>query len=148
MLKIIDLTSEYKQEFIEMVEDFYNSDAVIHKIPKENILKAYNVFINKEDSSIRILILKDDNEVVGYSVLALYHSLEAGGKVLWIEEIYLKENARGKGYFSLYFKFIEKEYDFVKRIRLEATKENKDAIKMYLKKGFEKLDYLQFLIEK
>lgn len=114
MLEILDLTSEYKQEFFEMVKAFYNSEAVLHQIAEENISKAYNAFINKEDDSIRILILKEAENIIGYSVLAFYHSLEAGGKVLWIEEIYLKEEARGKGYFSAYFKFLEKSTHLLK----------------------------------
>lgn len=148
MLEILDLTSEYKDEFIDMVKKFYTSEAVMHGVDEQNILNAYDAFINKKDESIRILILKEGLNVVGYSVLALYHSLEAGGKVLWIEEIFLKEEYRGHGYFSQYFKFIEKEYSYVKRIRLEATAENDKAIKMYLGKGFKEFNYLQFAIEK
>ena len=35
-----------KDIFIEMVSEFFSSPAVLHNIPKENILNTYNELIN------------------------------------------------------------------------------------------------------
>ena len=66
--------------------------------------------------------------------------------VLLIEELYLKPEHQGKGFGSQVFDWLFEEYrGKVKRFRLEVTKVNDGAIRLYKRRGFEELDYLQMV---
>ena len=82
-------------------------------------------------------------EVYGFALLALTYSNEAGGIVVWLEEIYVKPEHRCKGITGEFFKFIEKEYADVARIRLETEPDNERAVRLYERNGFTKLGYSQ-----
>ena len=64
------------------------------------------------------------------------------------EELYLKEEARGKGYGSRYFEAVMKARPEVKRFRLEVTRSNEGAVRLYQKLGFEFLDYDQMVLDR
>ena len=68
---------------------------------------------------------------------------EAGGQQIWFDEMVFNENARGKGYGTQVFAWMEKEYPDVKRIRMEVTRENIRAIALYERLGYKHLDYYQ-----
>lgn len=63
---------------------------------------------------------------------------------MWIEELYVKEQFRGKGLGSEFISFVEKNFDF-KRLRLEVEKENVRAVKMYERNGLSFLEYDQMI---
>ena len=69
-------------------------------------------------------------------------STEFGKKCIWIEDLYLKPEYRGKGIGSKFFAFIEEKYpDCI--LRLEVEEENERAIKVYSKCGYEVLPYME-----
>ena len=89
-----------------------------------------------------------DGEVAGYSLLAKTYSQEAGGKVLWIEEIYVLPSFRGRGIGNAFFDFLIKNRPTdVKRLRLEVEREHERAVKLYKSFGFDFLDYDQMIID-
>lgn len=71
-------------------------------------------------------------------------SNEAGGKTLWIEEIYVLEEYRLKGLGKEFFNFIQTTLEFpIVRLRLEVESDNERTIRLYENMGFEKLEYDQ-----
>ena len=92
---------------------------------------------------IRSALCSDKKEVYGFALLALTYSNEAGGIVVWLEEIYVKPEHRCKGITGEFFKFIEKEYADAARIRLETEPDNERAVRLYERNGFTKLGYSQ-----
>ncbi len=90
--------------------------------------------------------LCDGDTPVGYAMLAKSYSQEAGGTVIWIEEIYLRQEARGKGLGREFFAFADTLG--AARLRLEAESDNQRAIELYRSLGFTPLPYLQFIKEK
>ena len=96
--------------------------------------------------SLCIFVL--DGEVAGYSLLAKTYSQEAGGKVVWIEEIYVLPSFRGRGIGKAFFDFLlQNRPEDVKRLRLEVERENERAVKLYKSFGFDFLDYDQMIID-
>ena len=83
--------------------------------------------------------------MTGVQTCALPICNEAGGLTVWLEELYFMENARGKGYGSEVFAWLEQEYAHAKRFRLEATYSNKRAIALYERLGYEELHYFQMI---
>lgn len=134
-----------KEEFIKMSQMMYTSDAVSHDIPLEHHLRTFEELM-KSDVYAQAYILEFDGKTAGYALLAKTFSREAGGMVIWIEELYIKEEYRSKGLGSEFFGFIEKNKSFdTARLRLEVEDDNTGAIKLYKRMGYEFLDYKQMI---
>lgn len=132
-----------KEKFISLANKFYNSDAVSHPAPQENILNTFYEMTNNSDYIFGYIIEKE-SAIIGYVVITKMFSPEVGGFCLWIEQIFILEEYRNKGYAKELFDFIFCEFNgYVKRIRLEAVKENISALNLYSKLGFKELGYLQ-----
>lgn len=134
-----------KDEFIKMSQMMYTSDAVAHNIPVEHHLRTFDELM-KSDVYAQAYILEYDKETAGYALLAKTFSREAGGMVIWIEELYIKEEYRSKGLGSEFFYFIEENKSIdTARLRLEVEDDNTGAIKLYKHMGYEFLDYKQMI---
>lgn len=67
-------------------------------------------------------------------------STEFGKPCIWIEDLYIYEEYRGKGIGTDFFAYIEKKYPN-SVIRLEVEEENQNAINVYKKCGYDFLPY-------
>ena len=68
------------------------------------------------------------------------------GMTLWIEDIYILEQYRGKGLGGELFAYLEKNYaDSFSRFRLEVEEDNEHAVHLYKKNGFRVLPYTQMI---
>lgn len=144
MLRSININD--KKEYIEMTKEFYTSEAVLHSIPQEYIETTFDNLVNNTPYAKGYMI-EYNGEIAGYVLLAITYSNEVGGKVVWIEEIFIKEEFRGKGIGKNVFGQIKELNKDAKRFRLEVTKENLGAIRLYENLGYENLDYLQMTID-
>ena len=143
-MKIRDMVTADKENVMEMVQEFYHSDAVDHEVKQEVLEATLNAAVS-EDPVLRGVVLEEDGKIIGYAYLTSYFVTEAGGINLMIEDLFIKKEARGHGYGSQFFKWLFKEYPNVKRYRMEGTEENKGAVSLYKKMGFEFLGYLQMI---
>ena len=134
-----------KDFYINTVKAFYNSDAVLHSIPEKNIIKTFNELI-KSETYAQCYIFEKDGEKAGYALLAKTFSQEAGGEVLWIDEIYILPEFRSKGIGSNFFNFI-KENSNAARLRLEFCPSNQKAIEVYKRQGYLPLQNEQMIYE-
>lgn len=139
-----EITLNDKQIFLEMAQEFYASDAVLHSIPPECHVCTFNEAINSK-IYLRILIIEYNQTICGYCVISKKFSTEAGGFCMWIEDIYVKPEFRSKGLGKEVFEYIDANFKYAKRLRLEVEKNNSRAIQLYKKMGFEVLDYLQMV---
>lgn len=146
MLVIRPIENQDKEVFIGMLDYFYHSDAVLHTIPYVNYENTFaEIVMNKQ--YMDGYIFEMDGTIAGFTTLAKTFSTEVGGLVVWIEELYIKQEFRSKGIGSQIFTFIEKEYRDIKRIRLEVEKDNLKAMALYKRKGFCELEYTQMIKE-
>ena len=140
---IREIKSDDKIDFIKMCMDFYNTDGVDHSIPVSNMEKTFNLLMEGLDFA-KAYVCEKNNKTVGYILLALTYSNEAGGMVVWLDEIYVKPEFRSQGIGSELIDFvIEKYKNKISRFRLEITESNIGAKKLYLSKGFTDLSYRQ-----
>ncbi len=147
MLDIVDITKETQDVFIKLCDDFYHSNAVLHPIPQEYIVNSAKEALSGSPF-IRCLLLMWEGEVAGYAVLALTYSNEAGGLVVWLEELLVLEQFRGKGLAKKFFAWVFEEYkNKAKRFRLEVAEENKSVCELYSRMGFENFPYIQMIRE-
>ena len=85
--------------------------------------------------------------IVGYALLAKTWSQEAGGLAIWVEELYLRPEARGKGMGTAFFAWLLENRPAA-RYRLETEPDNVRAKALYRRQGFEFLNYESFILGK
>lgn len=139
------MTENDKELYITMAEEFYNSDAVLHPIPRDHFEKTANEAL-RSDEYVEIYLLEYEGETAGYGLTARTFSQEAGGQVLWIEELYIRKEFRSKGLGREFFSSLEdKNRGEIVRLRLEVEADNTRAISLYERLGYEVLDYVQMV---
>lgn len=114
---IRDMTLADRKEYIEMAIDFYGGHATLFPVDETN-LDATLAEAAKPQALTRLLVLEDEGSIIGYGNLSFTFSTEAGGKVVWLEELYLKESRRSKGYGQQYFDWVFRNYPDAARFRL------------------------------
>ena len=145
-MTIRKITQNDKPIYTEMARDFYSSPAVLENIPEENILNSFDLFLEGTPYG-DAFIFEEDGNILGYGVLAYTHSQEAGGRVVWIEEIYVKEEYRGRGIGSEFLEVV-KESIPARRYRLETEPENERAAALYRRHGFEHFEYVNYKMDR
>lgn len=133
--------------YLEMTQEMYHSNAVLHSIPAEYCEKTFEELMRSEQYALGFLIEYQERPA-GYALLAKTFSQEAGGMVIWIEEIYIRPEFRSKGLGKEFFAYLHENMDeSVARLRLETEFENTKAKKLYANLGFEELEYAQMVKE-
>ncbi|MBE6654370.1 MAG: GNAT family N-acetyltransferase [Ruminococcaceae bacterium] len=145
-MKIRKIEEKDKEIYLEMARDFYASPAVLSNIPEENLTSSFREFTSGTPFG-DAFIFEEEGSVIGYGVLAYTYSQEAGGKTVWLEEIYIKEAYRGKGAGSLFIDFVLENIP-AKRYRLETEPENEKAAALYRRKGFEFFEYVNYRLDR
>ena len=79
----------------QMMQDFYAIDN--YPMDVEESKKLFQEFITNENLGKSWLIFSE-NEIVGYIILTFIFSFEYSGKIAFIDELFIKETARGKGF--------------------------------------------------
>lgn len=91
-------------------------------------------------------IFESNRIVTGYGLVSITYSNEVGGKVLWLEELYIRNKYRNLGLGGNFLDYLHKKFkNKVKRFRLELTADNYVAKGLYLKRGFKTLKYVQMI---
>ena len=80
----------------EMLDEFYHSSAVLHPIPRAHFEKTLNA-AEAGNPCVRLYVIESGGRPAGYALLALTFSNEAGGDVVWLDEIYIRPEFQGKG---------------------------------------------------
>ena len=148
MLTFRDITAADHDLVLPMVADFYRTDAVDHEVPVEIMERSFAACADPAEPLLRGVLVSRDGEPVGYVYLTFCYSAEVGGRCVFIEEIFLKENFRGRGLGKEIMAWMEGEYPEVRRFRLEVTQVNKSAIRLYEKSGYKYLRYDQMVFDK
>jgi ribosomal protein S18 acetylase RimI-like enzyme len=120
----------------QMMQDFYAIDN--YPIDIEESKKLFQEFITNENLGKSWLIYSE-KEIVGYIILTFIFSFEYGGKIAFVDELFIKETARGKGIGKEAIQFIQREVPklSLKLLYLEVEPHNENAQKLYLAHDFE-----------
>lgn len=124
------------ETIIAMMQDFYAIDNYPIDIAVSK--KLFQEFLSNEHLGKAWLIYSED-ELVGYVILTFVFSFEYGGKIAFLDELYIKEIARGKGIGNTTIQFIKEQIKHlnVKLLYLEVENHNENAQKLYLANDFE-----------
>lgn len=141
MLIIRNMIKSDTNELLEMMREFYNSPAVFTNGSDDIFKKDIENCINNFPYLEGYVFCKNKN-ILGYAMVAKSFSTEFGKPCIWIEDLYIKAEFRGCGIGTKFFNFIEQKFpNFI--VRLEVEENNKNAVSLYKKCGFEVLPYLE-----
>lgn len=148
MLTIREMTAADRADVLPMVQTFYSSPAVEHSVPAEVLERSFAAAVDERECGLRGFLLLEGEETVGYCYVTEFYSAEMGGRCLMIEELYLKDQCRGKGYGSRVFSWLMERYPEHVRVRLEVTAVNEGAVRLYERLGFRFLEYRQMVLDR
>ena len=139
------ITPADREIYLRMAHDFYHSDAVLHAVPDEYFVRAFDEMMRSEEYLLG-LIFETDGKTAGYALLVNTWSQEAGGRAVWIDEIYVLPEYQGRGMAKDFFAQLKKIAPAA-RYRLEIEPDNARAEKLYRGAGFEELGYKQLVMD-
>ena len=139
-------TAADRTVYLQMAHDFYRCGVTDHVIPDSHIERTADVVLAGTPFAA-IYILESDGQIIGYSLLALTWSQEGGGDTVWIEELYILPEHRGKGYGTAFFSELRQRYPKAVRFRLEVEPDNDGAKALYGRMGYEVLNYGQMVLD-
>jgi GNAT superfamily N-acetyltransferase len=86
----------------------------------------------------RVFVLAAEGKAVGYAVVALAFSLELGGRCAFLDELYVKPSARGRGIGSIALRLLRSACSALgaRSLALEVHLENARAEALYRREGF------------
>jgi len=120
---------------LQFMREYYAFDGHAFDEPKASV--ALLTFL-REPSYGTAWLICDGESPVGYVVLTLGYSLEFLGRDAFIDELYLLESHRSRGWGRKTMEFVE---DYarslgVRSIHLEVVRANQNALEVYRKLGF------------
>ncbi len=139
------ITPADRAVYLQMAHDFYHSDAVLHPVPDENLRRTFEEMM-RSDAYLTGLVFEKEGKTAGYALLCKTWSQEAGGKTVWIDELYVLPEFRGQGIGHEFFALL-KEIEPAARYRLETEPDNLRAKALYESLGFEELAYQQLVMD-
>ena len=135
-----------KTEVIRMMRGFYASEAV-HTNGSEKVFNNdVDACVSDNPFASGYVFTREDGSICGYSMLAHSYSTEYGRPVIWIEDLFIEDDARHKGLSDMLFDLVKEKYpDHIHRLEVEET--NLRAIRTYKKNGFTTLPYAEMIRE-
>ncbi len=126
---------------LDMMRIFYRTDAVLSDGSEEIFRNDIENCVNDNPYLEGYVFTSDDGSIIfGYAMAAKSFSTEFGKPCIWIEDIYVKPEYRGRGIGKHFLDFIDKKYaDCI--LRLEVEPQNETAVHVYKKCGYEILPY-------
>lgn len=132
-----------REIYLRMAHDFYHSESVLHPVPEEYFIRSFDEMM-RSDAYISGLIFESEGIIAGYALLCKGWSQEAGGRSVWIDELFILPEYRNRGMAHTFFAEL-KNIEPAVRYRLEIEPDNARAEALYRKMGFEMLNYRQMV---
>ncbi len=144
MFKIRKILREDTAAVLKMMRTFYNSAAVLTN-GSEKIFAANIENCLGGSNFIEGFVFLAEEKIIGYGMLAKGYSTEFGGDCIWIEDIFIEPEYRGRGYGTKFIEYVKEIYPN-KILRLETEHENLKALNVYKNLGFKELPYLELVL--
>ncbi|WP_373077901.1 GNAT family N-acetyltransferase [Fusobacterium nucleatum] len=114
-----------------------------------NLEEDFELILN--DTSTILFAIIEEEKMIGFMNIQCFYSILSHGKVFFLDDFFIEENFRGKGYGEKALKDLQ-EYAKkigIKRIQLMAENTNPKAIEFYKKHKFNEQEihlFLKYLI--
>lgn len=131
--KDVDLWIKLNREFIayeSQDDDLWNG---INKVSDQRFAQTFEEALSSAEL-ISLLIFEEDGEPVGFANLMTIFSVWSHGKALYLDDLFIREAHRGKGYGKKALEYVE-ELD-CKRIQFHSEATNPNAREFYTAVGY------------
>jgi ribosomal protein S18 acetylase RimI-like enzyme len=129
-----------------MTREFYGSGAVLRPVPDGYFAGTFDALVSGSPF-LDGFVAEEDGTVAASLQVSLTWSNEAGGLVVWLEELYVRPERRGRGLGTALIRRALAEYGGkAARFRLEAEPSNEGAMRLYRRLGFRELPYRQMIL--
>ncbi len=143
-MKIEAMTDRHREEVLSMMRVFYASPAVATDGSEEIFRADFDACIGPSPY-LEGYVLTEDAALIGYAMVAKSFSTEYGRPCIWIEELYLEPEHCDQGFGSAFLRFVKEKYPEA-IMRLEVEAENRRAMHVYRKNGFEEMPYIEMKV--
>jgi len=144
-MTIREIAAADREAFLELMDEFYHSEAVLHPVPRAYMERSFAELM-RSGEYLQAWFLETGDALAGYALISRSFSPEAGGTVIWLEELYLRPDYRGQGMGGEFLGWM-KENVPAARYRLEVEPENHRVKALYRRYGFEIFPYQQMVLE-
>ena len=148
MLTFRPITAQDRAVVIPMVHAFYQTDAVEHPVDPTILERSFNALVSPEEPLLWGYLIEEQGTPAGYIYLTQCYSAEVGGRCIFIEEIFLTPQCRGRGLGKQVMDWLAHTYPDANRLRLEVTRDNQNAKALYEKSGYRYLSYDQMVLDR
>ncbi|MCB6367201.1 GNAT family N-acetyltransferase [Intestinibacillus massiliensis] len=140
-------TPDDRQAYLGLAAAFYaDGDAVDHPVPAHHAARTFDALMAGTPYADAFLA-EEGGAPLGFILLAITWSNEAGGLTVWVEELLTLPQARGKGVGRALLDQAREAYPGANRFRLEVTRDNARAIRLYESIGYKPLPYDQMILD-
>lgn len=135
MIRFKQISQHDIPEVVAMMEDFYAIDNYPINTAKSTSLMDEFVRDNSLGKGWRII---HNSHTAGYVIMTFVFSFEYGGRIAFLDELYIKPEFRklGLAKAAVDFTIIDAKHSGLKLIYLEVEKHNEAARNLYLEKKF------------
>lgn len=123
-------------KLLTMMEDFF----AMFKYPFDTTTREQQIekLLHQKDWG-QLFTFDEEGQEAGYLMLAYGYSFEFGGRIGFIDELYIKPSFRGKGVGKTVLQQLKSQMENLglASLRLEVEQYNKHAIGLYESEGFE-----------
>ena len=102
---IREITTADREVFLQLLDEFYHSPAVLHPVPRTYFERTFQE-VTSGSPYARAYLLECGGAPAGYAQLSFTYSTEAGGRVIWVEELYVRPQYQGRGLGGAFFRFL------------------------------------------
>lgn len=129
----------------ELIAAFHEEDG--HPIAPDTLARALAALAAAEPR-LRVWLIRDAGEVVGYVALTLGYAIEVGGIDAYVDDLYVVPSERGRGVGRRALLFVEQAARAldVRRLCMEVEHHNTRARTLYVEHGF--TDHARHLLSK
>lgn len=138
------LTAAHRADYLRFAQAFYRSDAVDHPIPLAHMERTFDAIL-EGSPYLAGYLFTHQGEPAGYALLMRSWSQEAGGPVVWVDELYVDSAFRGHGLGGAFLKALPDLFPGAAGFRLELEPDNTGARALYARLGFQPLWYDQMI---
>ena len=140
------ITAPDERIYLQMADAFYHSEAVAHPVPPQHYARTFQALMAGTPFAA-CYIFELEDRIAGYALLALTWSQEAGGLTVWVDELFVLPQFRGRGLGRAFFDALPTLYPSAARFRLEIEPDNHRAEALYRRMGYDFLPYRQMIVD-
>lgn len=131
-----DIWCSLNKEF--MSYEYQDENVWENPLSKGEPEEIFELILDNPDSHNLLYLIEEEGEIIGFMNTAYFMSIWAHGNILFLDDFFITEDKRGKGYGKKALSELENQlkYEGYKRIQLMAEDTNPKAVSFYEREGY------------